>query len=168
MVLVEDECRIQRESSLQSIWQQKGQQEVIKVDQKKEGTSFYGALDVKTGKCHLWDTDKQNSLHTVVFLKQLADYYQGKHIFLIWDGAPWHRGEVKKYLKNKYKKCKLTLMYFPPYSPELNPQEHVWKRAKQTTVHNSEEPYEEKLYQFRQFIAHHKFTTNFLNKYASS
>lgn len=166
MVLVEDECRVQRESSLQSIWYQKGAQPVIKVDQKKEGRSFYGALDVTTGKCHIWDTHKQVSAHTVEFLKQLAHYYEGKHILLIWDGAPWHRGAVKKYLKNKYKKAKFTLMYFPPYSPDFNPQEHIWKLAKQKTIHNSEASYEDKQYQFRQFIAHTKFTTNFLSKFA--
>ncbi len=75
MVLVEDEAKVQRESSLKSIWFEKGQQPTIRVDQKKEGQSFYGALDIKSGKCHLWDTnERQNSKNTVKFLTQLEDY----------------------------------------------------------------------------------------------
>lgn len=174
MVLVEDECRIERESGLKSIWYEKGQFPTIRVDQKKEGTSFYGALDVKLGRCHLWDTqDKQNSANTTQFLRQLEDKYQGLDVLLIWDGAPSHRGEVKNYLKSlhqqrrtyHHKRWKLQIIYFPPYWPKLNPQEGIWKQGKQHTTHNSENSYEDKLYKFRQFITQTTFTTNFLKKY---
>lgn len=173
MVLVEDECRIVRESSLKSIWYQKGQHPTIRVDQKKEGRSFYGALNVKDGKCHLWDTDIQNSKNTVCYLRQLEDQHQGKDVLLIWDGAPSHRGEVKHYLKNlhlqrriyHHKRWKLQLMYLPPYWPKLNPQESIWKQGKQATTHNSEDSYEDKLYKFRQYITQNTFKTNFLKKY---
>lgn len=177
MVLVEDECRIERESGLKSIWYQKGEFPTIRVDQKKEGQSFYGALDIKSGKCHLWDlAGKQNSANTVRFLRQLEDYYQGKDALLIWDGAPSHRGEVKNYLKQLHqqrrtyhrKRWKLEIMYFPPYWPKLNPQEGIWKQGKQHCTHNSEDSYEDKLYKFRQFVTQHTFKSNFLNKYASS
>ena len=53
MVLVEDECRIARESDILAIWYEKGKYPEIKVDRKREGRSFYGALDVRTGQCHL-------------------------------------------------------------------------------------------------------------------
>lgn len=173
MVLVEDESRVTRESSLKSIWYQKGKYPQIKVDQKKEGRSFYGALEVSSGKCHLWDTNKQNSANTVQFLKQLESYYQGKEVLLIWDGAPSHRGAVKQYLKNLHKhprtyykkRWKLHIQYFPAYSPDCNPQERVWKAAKQKITHNSEDSYEDKLYKFRQFVVKTTFTTNFLAKY---
>lgn len=174
MVLVEDEAKVQRESSLKAIWFEKGQQPIIRVDQKKEGQSFYGALDIKLGKCHLWDlAGKQNSANTVRFLRQLEDYYQGKDVLLIWDGAPSHRGEVKHYLKELHRqrrtyhkrRWKLQIMYFPPYWPKLNPQEGIWKQGKQHSTHNSEQTYQDKLYNFRQFIINTKFKTNFLNKY---
>ena len=174
MVLVEDEAKVQRESSLKSIWFEKGQQPTIRVDQKKEGQSFYGALDIKSGKCHLWDTnERQNSKNTVKFLTQLEDYYQGKDVLLIWDGAPTHRGQVKHYLQNLHqqkqtyhkRRWKLQIMYFPPYWPKLNPQEGIWKQGKQHATHNSEQTYQDKLYKFRQFIINTKFNTNFLNKY---
>ena len=166
MVLVEDECRIAKESDVMSIWYKKGKYPDIRVDSEKKGKSFYGALNLRTGKCHLKMIEgNQTSERTVEFLEKLEDIYAGKRVLLIWDGAPWHRGAVKDYLSRKNKKFWIEIMYFPPYSPDLNPQEHVWKRAKQNTTHNSEKPFEQKLTDFSSFIDGAKFKSNFLEKY---
>jgi len=50
VVLVSDECRIQKESGITSIWFPQGKYPEIKVEQVKQALSFYGALDVKTGR----------------------------------------------------------------------------------------------------------------------
>lgn len=168
MVLVEDECRIQRESDTKSIWYQKGQYPEIKVEQIKQAQSFYGATNLKTGKCHLRIFDRQNSKNTVDVLKGLEKYYKNKDVLLIWDGSPCHRGEVKKYLKQKPKHFKLQIMYFPPYSPQLNPQERIWKDGKNYACHNSESSFEDKLYKFFTYVTTKKFNTNFLQKYMQS
>lgn len=64
MVLVEDECRVEREAGTAAVWYPKVQQAVIKVDQKKQAVSFYGALNLKTGDCHFLSTpDKQNGCY---------------------------------------------------------------------------------------------------------
>ena len=166
MVLVADECRVKRESDLQSIWYKKGQYPTIKVDQKREAVSFYGALNIKTGQCHLRDSPWQRSTETVQFLIKLEGIYQGKKVLLIWDGAPSHRGKVKDYLRSTNKKWQLELMYFPAYSPDLNPQEQVWKKARKHITHNSEEEFEDKTRRFFNFIRSTKLKTNFLKKYA--
>ena len=165
VVLVEDEVKVQPESNTKKIWYSKGEQPEIKVEQRKGGMSYYGALNVKSGKCHLREFDWQKSAYTVEFLEGLEKIYQGKKVLLIWDGAPTHRGEVKKYLKRKNKKWNLRIEYFPPYSPKLNPQERVWKLAKENTCHNGELDYEDKLLNFWKFITSSKFNTNFLDKY---
>lgn len=166
MVLVEDECRVEYESGIQGIWHQKGKYPSIKVEQIRKAVSYYGALNLKTGKCHLRDTDWQNSKETVLFLTSLEKRYKGKKVLLIWDGAPSHRGEVKKYLSIPDKKWQLEIEYFPPYSPHLNPQEKVWKKARSKTTHNSELSFEEKTYAFFKYVKSNKFKSNFLKKYA--
>jgi len=166
VVLVEDESKVQKESGISNIWYRKGKYPHIKVIQEKKALSFYGALNAKTGKCHVMDAQRQTSAHTVEFLRRLESCYQGKRVLLIWDGAPWHRGEVREYLKKETeKKWKLEMMYFPPYSPDLNPQEHVWKQAKEKTTKNSEEDFDTKLLNFYKYITKTKFKTNFLSKY---
>lgn len=168
MVLVEDECRVQKESDLASIWYEKGQYPEIKVEQVKEAQSFYGVTNVKTGRCHLRIFDRQNSTNTVEVLKGLERRYKNKKVLLIWDGSPCHRGKVKEYLKQKPKHFKLQIMYFPSYSPQLNPQERVWKDGKNYACHNSEATFEDKLYKFFSYVTKKKFKTNFLTNYASS
>jgi transposase len=44
------------------------------------------------------------------------------------DNARFHRGGDLKQIAEKYN---LTLLYLPPYSPELNPVEHKWAVVKQ-------------------------------------
>lgn len=167
MVLVEDECRVARESDSAAVWYEKGKYPQIRVDTKREGKSFYGALNVKTGQCHLMDIKgNQVSARTVEYLEHLENIYHGKRVLLIWDGAPWHRGKVKEYLQRKNRKCWLEIMYFPPYSPDFNPQEHVWKAGKKYACHNSEKPFAEKVKEFARYIQRKTFVTNFLEKYA--
>lgn len=164
MVLVEDECRIQRESDLNSIWYPEGKYPEIKVEQKKEARCFYGVLDLKAKRCHLRDFSRMVSKNTVEVLRGLEKEYQGKKVLLVWDGAPWHRGEVRKYLAEP-KKWNLWIEYFPAYHPDLNPQEHVWKEARRNVTHNCELSFDDKLLKFWQFITQPKFKTNFLQKY---
>lgn len=166
MVLVSDECRIQKESGIQSIWYPKGQYPEIKVEQVKQACSFYGALNVRTGKETVLDAPRQMSWYTVQFLRKLERQYRGKDVLLIRDGAPSHWGKVKNYLREKEKKWKLRIEYFPSYSPDLNPQEQVWKRGKQAVTHNSEDDFDTKTLNFYKFLVKTTFKTNFLGKYS--
>jgi len=47
-----------------------------------------------------------------------------KPIHLILDGAGYHRSDV---VKNQAKAFGIILHYLPPYSPNLNPIERLWK-----------------------------------------
>lgn len=46
---------------------------------------------------------------------------------IVMDNASFHKGEQ---MKQKLKKAGHTLLYLPPYSPDLNPIEHKWAQAK--------------------------------------
>lgn len=107
-----------------------------------------------TGKIHT----RQSS-----FLKKIKRKYPGKRALILWDGATHHRGEVGEYLKGKHW---LELMLFPPYSPELNPQEHVWKKAREKVTHNHEEDFNVLVSKFYNFLTKNKFKSNFLRKYS--
>jgi hypothetical protein len=55
-------------------------------------------------------------------------------ILLFLDRIPWHRGDaIRAFLRDN---PRLQLVYFPPACPQLNPQEHVWKAARQAVSHN--------------------------------
>lgn len=55
------------------------------------------------------------------FLKRLPSRYPQEHIALILDGAASHRSESVDVPED------ITLIGLPPYSPQLNPIENLWK-----------------------------------------
>jgi len=141
--LVEDEMNLNQETKIKNVWYFRNQQPIIEAKRKGESQNFYGALNMtKTnkdrGKCTAMAVNKQNSKTTIKFLKKLIKIYQDKKIFLIWDNAGWHKSkEIKKFLSKINKdKTKLELFNFPPYTPEFNPQEHVWRALRQNITHN--------------------------------
>ena len=54
----------------------------------------------------------------------------GRHALVIMDGAGWHQQDFTDDFDN------LTLLKLPPYSPEVNPIEHVWQWLRQNVLAN--------------------------------
>ena len=52
-----------------------------------------------------------------------------RKVFLIVDGHPVHKSAAVKRFAAKHAE-ELELFFLPPYSPELNPDEHVWGHVK--------------------------------------
>ncbi len=129
---------LNQETKTKNVWYFKGREPIIEAKRKGESQNFYGALNMKTGKCSAMTVNRQNSETTIKFLKKVIRIHKNKKIFLIWDGASWHKSkEIRTFLsKINQGKVKLELFLFPPYSPEFNPQEHVWKKLRQNITHN--------------------------------
>jgi len=134
VVLVADEMNLNQETKTKNVWYFKNQAPIIQAKTKGESQNFYGALNIKTGRHTAITADRQNSKWSIKFLKRLAKFYQGRKIFLIWDNAGWHKSKaVRRFLKSTKQ---FELFNFPPYSPEFNPQEQVWKALRQNITHN--------------------------------
>jgi putative transposase len=73
-------------------------------------------------------TENIRQLQVRDFLRQLLRQLRG-HIFVLWDGGNPHRGKLVRELCARTKR--LHLQRFPAYAPEFNPDEGVWKLAKQ-------------------------------------
>ena len=50
-----------------------------------------------------------------------------KHLYLVLDNAPYNRA---KSVQDLAKKLEIKILYLPPYSPNLNPIERLWKFMK--------------------------------------
>lgn len=64
-----------------------------------------------------------------VFLEELAKEKKEKFI-LIMDGAGWHKSKDLKIPEN------IQIELLPPYCPELNPVERLWKYIKDNVIKN--------------------------------
>lgn len=61
------------------------------------------------------------------FLVKIAEQNPGKRIILVLDNSRSHHAD--KTVK-KARELKITLVFLPPYSPDLNPVEFIWKTIK--------------------------------------
>lgn len=161
-MVVADECKIQREPNPFYRWNQVGKTPVVKVNRQKGGMSFYGGLSLKQKRQIGYITkEKQTSRETCYFLDEIKRQYEGKgKVLLVWDGARHHLGEVKQWLKEN--PGVVELFQFPPYCPDLNPQEMVWKALRSelaTIVHRVN--YEELIDRACRFLRTNTFDYDF-------
>lgn len=134
VILAEDEMVLSTQTTFQKIWLPQGEYPKIEVSNKKENRSIYGFLNIRTGKEHAFKTAWQNMYITVKILKKMRKIYPDQKLLIFWDGAGWHRGsEVQKFIQEDKK---IEAFYFPKYSPEEDPQEHVWKAGRTHVTHN--------------------------------
>jgi transposase len=104
------------------------------VDPGRENTHFYGTLNLVTGEEVLLRSDLMQAQVSALFLQQVLATYPDQPILLLWDRAPWHQGEAIRSVLGA--NPRLEILWLPPGSPELNPQEQVWKAAREAVSHN--------------------------------
>ena len=64
------------------------------------------------------------------FLSQLSAQYTDYRIVLLPDKAGWHVS------KNLHLPENISLLHLPPYCPELNPVELLWREIRRKHFHN--------------------------------
>lgn len=135
IILCEDEMVLTIQSTLQKVWLPQGKYPpVIETTGTRKNKSFYGFLSLKTGREHTFITDYQNMYITRSNLTQMRIFYPEKHLLILWDNAGWHRGsQVMEWIQ---KDENTEIIWFPSYSPDLNPQEHIWKAGRKAITHN--------------------------------
>lgn len=134
ILLCEDEMVLSTQTTFQKIWLPKGEYPKIEASNKKENRSIYGFLNIKAGTEHAFKAGWQNMHITAKMLKNVRKIYPTQKLLLFWDGPGWHRGSVvQKFIKQD---GKIRVVNFPKYSPEENPQEHVWKKGRSAVTHN--------------------------------
>lgn len=80
--------------------------------------------------------DKFNGDNFLAYVKSLVPYVpKGKKFVVILDNARPHRAKkVTEYVQEKIPN--IELLFLPPYSPDLNPAENVWKLLRKKATHN--------------------------------
>jgi transposase len=143
-VFVSDEVRIVWESEMRRAWLKKGAKTVLKVHRAREYQNFIGMLNLKTGTPHLYPLSWQEQGQIIEALKKFKAEYPNKKICLVWDNAKWHKGKLlRSELSRNGALENFHLINFPPYAPDKNPQEHVWKDAKEKIANTVQESFAE-------------------------
>ena len=65
-----------------------------------------------------------------IFLEELSKQYPDDTILLCCDGAAWHKAGSLCVPEN------IELIFLPPYTPEMNPIEQIWKELRKMGFRN--------------------------------
>ena len=96
----------------------------------QEYTYAYAAVSVADGKLDTLILPHVNGDCMQLFLDEIAARYPGERILMVPDGAGWRQSGSLALPAN------LRLLNLPPYSPELNPVEHLWDELREKSFHN--------------------------------
>ena len=158
----EDEMVLTNATTTQKIWLPKGQYPpVLEINSTKKRQSFYGFLNLKTGQQHTFVTGWQNMHITAEILTKVRKLYPTQKLVIFWDNAGWHRGsKVQEWVEQD---GNTEIVYFPPYTPDFNPQEHVWKAGRAAITHNRHiTKLKEVAEEFRQYLESRTFAYELL------
>jgi len=102
----------------------------------RKGIGVFGAVRTGDGKMVTTHAETFNALTFQQFLKILLRYRRrDRKMIVVLDNARWHHAKMLAPWLKKHRHV-LTLDFLPPYSPELNPIERVWKLTRRICTHN--------------------------------
>ncbi|MHB8317103.1 MAG: IS630 family transposase [Acidithiobacillus ferrivorans] len=129
-VMYQDEARFGRISDTRYCWAKKPTRPEVKGMLIYQYTYAYAAVSPQDGRMDSLVLPEVSSRCMQIFLDEVAQRYPDDNIVMIVDGAGWHKSNDLKLPEN------LRLLFLPPCSPELNPQEHLWDELREKYFHN--------------------------------
>jgi transposase len=134
-----DEVHFQQHGSRCRMWVPPETQDPVFFHQPtRKSVGYYGAVRLRDGRfCFRRETDKFNAQTCWEFLKDLRAISMGadRRVVVIADNAKYHHARLHQDWRQQEAE-RFSLDFLPPYSPELNPTERVWKLTRRLCVHN--------------------------------
>ena len=133
----EDECHFQQHGSRCTMWiPPENTDPIVLHAPTRKNVGVFGAVCITDGR-FISKLEKTFSAQTFLdFLKQLIRRRRkNKKMLVVLDNTRWHHAQSLKAWLYKHNDI-LNLCFLPPYSPELNSIERVWKLTRRLCTHN--------------------------------
>ncbi len=118
--MFQDEARFGRMVRIRRCWSPAPLRPAVDNGYERKFTYVYGAVSPMQGEPDWKIRSKMNTEQMNQFLEQVSQAHPDEFIVMVVDGASSHRSKELRIPENT------RLHRLPGYSPELNPQEHVW------------------------------------------
>lgn len=162
VILALDQMSLYFQATLTRVWAPIGQTPIVSVHPQRDSVSFYGALNLRDGREVALPAPEANAEMTANFVMILLLLYP-QPLLLLLDRAPWHFGEVTSLIEQT---DRLQVIYFPPACPDLNPQEHVWRRVRDAISHNhTYRQFQSLIDDVETYLNDTLFSTNFMDAF---
>lgn len=119
-------------------WIKRGQEREIRSNTGRRRLNIHGAINIQTTAAVIRYEDWVNAEAVVRLLQDIEQNHpEAPEIYFICDNAPYYRAKaVSEYLKGS----RIKIIFLPPYSPNLNLIERLWKFFKRTVLYNQYYP----------------------------
>jgi len=104
----------------------------------RKSVGYFGAVRLRDGLfVAMREPDKFNAQSFHNFMKKLlaVGSTEGRKMALITDNAKYHHAKLHREWREEHAN-RFVLYFLPPYSPDLNPVERVWKLIRRICLHN--------------------------------
>lgn len=129
-IMFEDEARFGRITAVHNSWSPKPYRPVCKVLVSQQYVYAYGAVSIGEGKLESLVLSGCNTTTMQIFLEEISSRHKEERVIMVMDGAGWHKSKDLVIPEN------IKILFQPPYSPETNPMEQVWRILKSRGFYN--------------------------------
>lgn len=130
LIMAQDEGRFGRLSRPHTCWAPPGVRPLAPSQFVREAIYVFTAVAPSTGEMCSLVLPHANTEMMNLFLAHVSDTFSKYFILMQVDQAGWHQAKALVIPEN------MRLIAQPPYSPELNPVEHIWEEIREKYFHN--------------------------------
>lgn len=129
-LMFQDEARFGRMVRPRRCWARPGCRPMMPNAYQRQFTYVYAAVSAVDGQMEWMLSTQMNTERMSEFLAQVSARYPEDFILMVVDGASSHRAKALVVPPN------MKLLTLEAYSPELNPQEHIWDEVREKAFPN--------------------------------
>ena len=130
-LMFQDEARFGRINDPRRCWAPPGVRPEVGMQIVREYTYAFGAVSPHDGVMVSLILPVVTAEAMSIFLAEVAQRHPKDFILMVLDGAGWHRASTLVVPEN------MRLLPLPPYSPQLNPTEHIWDEVREKWFANT-------------------------------
>lgn len=131
VIMTQDEGRFGCVNEIRRCWAPMGIRPCIPKHHVREYVYAYSAVAPALGKMTSLILPYSDSDMMNIFLEHVSKEFSDYFIIMQLDQAPWHMSDKIK------KPYNIEFLPQPPYSPELNPTEHIWEDIREKDLPNT-------------------------------
>lgn len=142
--MFQDEVHFQAQTTITRVWALKGSEPKVMSKPGKNNIAYSGFVIPETGELVI---TKPGWFNYESVIQSFRDFLQskacpeGKKYCIILDNAPWHQKAIRLIWKEAHEeyadiRAQMDYLSLPPYSPDLNPIEQVWRKTRREKTHN--------------------------------
>lgn len=143
VVIFQDEVHFSIQATIARRWAVVGSEPKVKSYPARNSVAYSGFISPETGQ--LW-VDKPEWFNFGTTLESIRGFLKenplpdGKKYCIVMDNAPWHKKALRLIREDPQEYAdivsKAEFLSLPPYSPDLNPIEQVWRITRRECTHN--------------------------------